>query len=65
MDLIVVGQQDAESQYGPFISSGTARSFHKPSCKWVRKILARDRIKYASHADAEAAGKKTCKTCNS
>jgi|ERR1700688_3352351 len=56
---------NAENQFGPFFSSPTARSFHRPGRKWLRGIRKVDRIEYASHADVVADGKKTCKTCNS
>jgi len=61
----LVQRLDPESQFGPFLSSKGARSFHRPGCKWLRYILVRDQITYASHADAVNDGKKTCKTCNS
>jgi methylphosphotriester-DNA--protein-cysteine methyltransferase len=65
MKIIVVDDKDAESRFGPFISSDTARSFHRPGCKWLRNILKRNRITYSSHVAAVEAGKKTCKSCNS
>ena len=65
MQIVVVDEKSAESQFGPFISSETARSFHREGCKWLKNILKRNRITYRSHADAIGAGKKTCKSCNS
>ena len=56
---------DAEKQFGPFVSTAVARSFHRPGCKWIRNLQDRNAIKYQSHAEAVKAGKKTCKTCNS
>lgn len=52
---------DAESQFGPFFSSASARCFHRLGCPWLRYIPKRNRIKYASHLEARQAGKKPCK----
>jgi len=54
---------DAEEQYGPFVASTMSNRFHKPNCKWARRIRSRSRTKYSSHAEAVEAGKKPCVTC--
>jgi methylphosphotriester-DNA--protein-cysteine methyltransferase len=46
-----------------FVASQTRARFHKPNCKWVRRIPKRKRIQYSSHEEAEAASKKPCGTC--
>lgn len=54
---------DAEKEYGPFVASSERLTFHRPHCKWAREINKKHKVKYKSHADAIAAGKKPCKTC--
>lgn len=61
-----VERLEAEVLYwnqGGFISSETARHFHRADCHWAREIATRYRIHYISHEEAVRAGKKPCKTC--
>jgi hypothetical protein len=48
---------------GGFISSETARHFHRADCKWALEIPRRSQTVYLGHDDAVAAGKLPCKTC--
>jgi len=50
-----------ESEYW---SSGKAKSFHRPSCEWGKKIPADSLVKYATRDEALAAGKNACRVCN-
>ena len=50
---------------GGFVSSETARAFHRPDCKWAQEINEKYRIEYDSHEEAVRAGKKPCRTCYS
>jgi methylphosphotriester-DNA--protein-cysteine methyltransferase len=54
---------DSENYFGPFIASKTRPLFHRPNCKWMRRVSKGGRIRFASHALAVAAGRKPCKAC--
>jgi hypothetical protein len=54
---------EGESEFGPFVSSTTARKFHRPDCKWAAYIESRKLIEFSSHAEAVQSGKKPCGTC--
>ncbi len=55
-----IGVSGPESEFGPFVWSHTSGSFHRPDCKWAKKINRLDKI-FGSHADAIRDGKKPCK----
>jgi hypothetical protein len=38
--------------------------YHRPSCEWARKISARNKVSFASTADARAAGYRRCGVCS-
>jgi hypothetical protein len=48
---------------GPFVASKSSSVFHRSECRWVRNIAARNRVTYATRAEAVQAGKRPCKTC--
>ncbi len=56
-------EQDYEDYEGPFVASEIRPHFHRPECKWVLEISTENLVRYSSHAEAVAAGKKPCKTC--
>lgn len=49
---------------GKFVASKDSDKFHKPSCRWAKKILSENEIWFDSAADAIAAGYGACGTCN-
>jgi methylphosphotriester-DNA--protein-cysteine methyltransferase len=53
----------SEEYFGPFIGSKTRPLFHRPNCEWMRSVRWADKIRFESHAEAVAAGRKPCKTC--
>ncbi len=54
---------DPEEYFGPFIGSKTRPLFHRPNCEWMRSVRWADKVRFESHAEAVAAGRKPCKTC--
>jgi len=53
----------AEDQYGPFVASVLRKKFHRPDCKWALEVNPKNKVEFASHAEAVAAGLKPCGTC--
>jgi len=53
----------AEEYFGPFIGSKTRPLFHRPNCEWMHSVRWADKVRFKSHAEAVAAGRKPCKTC--
>lgn len=37
--------------------------YHRPSCRWAKKIRASKRVRYASRDEAMLAGKRPCNVC--
>jgi hypothetical protein len=62
-DLII---EELDNQvYGEdtYVASKLRPHFHRPSCKWVRKINKDNHIELGGHEEAVSAGFKPCKTC--
>jgi len=55
--------KDPEEYFGPFIGSKTRPLFHRPNCEWMQSVRWADKVRFKSHAEAVAAGRKPCKTC--
>lgn len=45
------------------VGSRIRTKFHRPGCRWARKISSRNRITFASSADARRAGYRPCGEC--
>ena len=57
--------QKAAQQAGyQYVGSKASGVFHKPDCPWVKNILPKNFVTYATRQDALDAGKKPCKKCN-
>ena len=56
-----IDRPDPESQCGPVVASIRAPGFHRPWCRWAKKIHKLDRIVYASRHEAIRDGKLPCK----
>src|SRR5260370_38578689 len=61
LDQSTVGHPDPESKFGPFLSSASARGFHRAGSKWVRYIPKRARFRYCWHLEVRQSGKNTGK----
>ena len=48
---------------GPLVGSRIRLIYHRPSCEWARKISSRNRISFASIANAQAQGYRRCRVC--
>lgn len=46
-----------------FLASKNGKSYHKPDCRFAKKILDENLIKYTSRTQAEQDGKQPCKSC--
>ena len=47
-----------------FVASKNSQVFHKPGCPFAQKIASKNLVNYSSREEAEAAGKRPCKSCN-
>lgn len=52
------------SSQGRYVGSIDSDKYHRPSCRWVKKILPENEIWFDSAEDAEAQGYSPCGTCN-
>jgi hypothetical protein len=46
-----------------YVASKNSKVFHKPDCRWVKRILAKNLVGYNSRDEAIEAGKRPCKLC--
>ena len=46
-----------------YVASKNSKVFHKPDCRWVKRILAKNLVGYNSREEAIEAGKRPCKLC--
>jgi len=46
-----------------YVASKKSKVFHKPDCRWVKKINAENLVGYKSKQEAIEAGKRPCKWC--
>lgn len=53
--------QKVEAKY---VASKTSDVFHRPDCKWVKKIKPTNFIEFDSRDEAVKSGRRPCKTCN-
>jgi len=53
-------QAVAESKY---VASKNSGVFHRPQCRWVKKISPKNLVDYNSRDEATKAGKRPCKWC--
>lgn len=47
-----------------YVASKNSKVFHKPDCRWVKRIKPANLVGYNSRNEAIEAGKRPCKTCN-
>ena len=45
------------------VASNIRYIYHRPSCKWARKISGRNRVVFLSRSEAERQGFRRCKVC--
>ncbi|MBT5610925.1 MAG: DNA/RNA non-specific endonuclease [Lentisphaerae bacterium] len=46
-----------------YVSTGTSKKFHKPTCRYAKPLEEPGVLKFESREDALAAGKEPCKVC--
>ncbi len=46
-----------------YVSSKYSKIFHKPDCRWAKRILPKNLVGYNSREEAVKAGKRPCKIC--
>ena len=46
-----------------YVASKNSKVFHKPDCRWVKRIKPTNLVTYSTRAKAIEAGKRPCKTC--
>jgi len=52
-----------QSKEWKFVASRKSKVFHRPDCKWAKKISAKNLIGFKSRKEAIASGKRPCKSC--
>jgi hypothetical protein len=51
------------AQAGSVVGSRARLIYHRPSCEWAEKMSIRNKITFASPADAQSAGFRACGVC--
>jgi len=46
-----------------YVASKNSKVFHKPDCKWARKISPKNLIGFKSREEAVRSGRKPCRSC--
>ncbi len=46
-----------------YVASVNSKVFHKPNCKWAKKIKEKNLVGFKSREDAVNSGKRPCKVC--
>ena len=46
-----------------YIASANSEVFHRPACKWAKKISLRNLVGFKSREDAINSGRRPCKVC--
>jgi len=49
---------------GSLVGSSIRQTYHRPTCKWARRISSRNRITFGSATDAIRRGYRACGACN-
>lgn len=57
-------EKAVESTEGAYVGSVNSNKYHKPNCRWAKKIKPENEIWFASKEEAEEAGYIPCKVCN-
>jgi hypothetical protein len=57
------GAKSAVSGY-KYVASKNSKDFHKPGCRWAKRIKPENLVGYSSKNEAIKAGKRPCKQCN-
>ncbi len=53
-----------EPATGGVVASKNSKVYHRPDCRHVQRIAAKNLVRYASAAEAERDGKRACRTCH-
>jgi len=56
------GTKSAVAEYG-YVASKNSKVFHKPECRWAKRIKPENLVGYSSRDEAIKAGKRPCKQC--
>ena len=56
------GDTSAMAEY-KYVASQSSRVFHKPECRWAKRIKPENLVGYKSKDEAVKAGKRPCKQC--
>jgi hypothetical protein len=54
--------EPASAEY-EYVASKNSKVFHKPDCKWAKKIKPENLVRYSSREEAINAGKRPCSQC--
>lgn len=55
----------SQAQVGEYayVASANSEVFHRPACKWAKKISPRNLVGFKSREDAINSGRRPCKVC--
>ena len=57
------GAKSAVAEY-KYVASKNSKVFHKPGCRWAKRIKPENLVGYNSKEEVMKAGKRPCKMCN-
>jgi flagellar biosynthesis protein FlhF len=58
------GMPGATPAAAPFVANRSSELYHRPDCKWVRKIKRDHLLQFASPAEAESRNFQACRNCS-
>lgn len=63
--ILVSCHDDRQQTSGPvnFVASKEREPYHRPSCRWAKKIDAANLETYSTRDEAQADGHRPCKVC--
>jgi len=52
-----------QDQQGFYVAAKNSKVFHRPDCKWAKRISPKNKIIFKTRQDALNAGRRPCKVC--
>jgi len=57
-------QKSVQTDAGMYIGNKRSHKFHRPECRWAKKMSSTNKIFFQSRQDAISKGYEPCKVCN-
>ena len=61
-DTTIIPSRQVTNEY-KYVASKNSKVFHRPDCRWTKKISPENLVGYNSRDEAIAAGKRPCQSC--